>query len=170
MIERNTSEEIFDVVDEHDCVIGSATRSEVHARGLLHRAVNIFVLNSQGQLLLQKRTAIKDQYPLCYTSSASGHVDAGETYDEAARRELEEELGLKTDIDFLQKFPAGPETANEHSALYLTVTDEPPTFDPFEIEAGAFYELQTIADWIEKTPEEFTPPFRVLFDWFVRNR
>ncbi len=79
------TEEIFDVVDENDEVVGQLPRSEVHARGLLHRAVSIFVFNSSGQLLLQLRTPTKDEYPNCYTSSASGHLSAGEDYDDAAR-------------------------------------------------------------------------------------
>ena len=79
------TEEMFDVVDEQDRVIGQAPRSEVHAKKLLHRAVHIFVFNSEGKLLIHRRSATKDEYPLCYTSSASGHVSAGETYDECAR-------------------------------------------------------------------------------------
>jgi 16S rRNA (adenine1518-N6/adenine1519-N6)-dimethyltransferase len=164
-----TTEEIFDVTDENDNVIGQARRSEVHARGLLHRAVHIFVLNTAGLLLLQKRTAEKDEFPQCFTSSASGHVSAGETYDECAPRELEEELGLRVPIQRLEKFPAGPQTANEHSVLYHTVTDDEPTFDPVEIECGAYFTLDEIATMIEEQPDQFTPPFRVLFQWYVQH-
>ena len=78
------SEEIFDVVDDADRVIRQAPRSVVHAQNLLHRAVSIFVLKSDGRLLLQLRSDSKDQYPGCYTSSASGHVDSGEDYETAA--------------------------------------------------------------------------------------
>ena len=80
-------EEIFDIVDDQDRVIGQMPRSEVHRQKLLHRAVSIFVFDSRGRLLLQQRSATKDEYPLRYTSSASGHVSAGETYDETAPRE-----------------------------------------------------------------------------------
>ena len=77
-----------------DRVIRQERRSVVHAQGLLHRAVHIFVFNSRGQLLVQRRSASKDEFPLTYTSSASGHVGAGETYDACAPRELTEEIGL----------------------------------------------------------------------------
>jgi len=162
-------EEIFDVVDENDRVIGQASRSEVHAQGLLHRAANVFVFDSQGRLLLQMRSATKDEFPQCYTSSASGHLDAGESYEQAAVRELHEELGLSSPLEFLGKLPAGLKTANEHSALFRTVTDETPTFHPEEIESGAYFELDAISEMIEQQSDKFAPPFRELFRWYVRR-
>jgi isopentenyl-diphosphate delta-isomerase type 1 len=150
-------------------VIGQAPRSEVHACGLLHRAASIFVFNSRGQLLLQKRSADKDEYPLCYTASASGHLSAGEDYDECAPRELEEELGFSAPLERLQKFPAGPETANEHTVLYRTTFDELPNFDRGEIESVAFVDIEEIAARLATSPEQFTPPFRIMFEWYVEN-
>jgi 16S rRNA (adenine1518-N6/adenine1519-N6)-dimethyltransferase len=163
------TEEIFDVVDDEDRVVGQAPRSEVHRRGLLHRAVHIFVFNSRGELLLQRRSATKDEFPLCYTSSASGHLGTGETYDECAPRELQEELGLTSPIEFLAKFPASRETANEHTVLYWTVTDDPPMPDPGEIDCIEFREPREIAAMVEREPERFAPPFRVLFRWYWRS-
>ena len=163
-------EEIFDVVDADDRVVGQLPRSEVHARGLLHRAVSIFVFDERGRLLVQRRSACKDEFPLRFTSSASGHVSAGEDYDVAAVRELEEELGLRSPITRLQKFPAGPETANEHTVLYRTVTDADPVLDPGEIESARFEELDDVARQVTADPEQFTPPFRVLFHWYMLNQ
>ncbi len=162
-------EEFFDVVDDQDQVLTQLPRSEVHARGLLHRAVSIFVFNSAGRLLLQLRSSTKDEYPDCYTSSASGHVSAGDDYDETAARELEEELGLKTPVEFLQKFPGGPETAREFTALYRTVTDEPPIPDPEEIASVEFVELDAVRRRVAESPQSFTPPFRTLFAWYCGN-
>ena len=88
------AEEIFDVVDDRDQVVGTATRSEVHARKLRHRAVHVFLFNLKGELFVQKRAATKDSFPGCYDSSASGHLNSGEDYDPCAKRELQEELGL----------------------------------------------------------------------------
>lgn len=162
-------EELFDVVDAEDRVIGQAPRSQVHARKLLHRAVHIFVFNSQGQLLIHRRSATKDEYPLCYTSSASGHLSAGETYEECAPRELQEEIGLSAPLRYLHKFPASPETAYEHTVLYHTVTDDLPRFDPEEIESGGYYELDEIARMIEQSPAEFSPAFCTLFRWYIES-
>jgi 16S rRNA (adenine1518-N6/adenine1519-N6)-dimethyltransferase len=163
------AEEIFDVCDEHDQVLGQAPRSVVHAQKRLHRAVHVFVFNSQGELLLQKRSASKDEYPLCYTSSASGHLSAGETYETAAPRELEEELGLSGRLEWLAKFPAGPETSYEHTVLYRTITDAAPRLDPHEIAAATFHSLNDIACMIAREPHAFSPCFVTLFQWYVRT-
>ena len=161
-------DELFDVVDARDRVIGQATRGDVHARGLLHRAAHVFVLNSGGQLLLQQRSATKDAYPLCWTSSCSGHLDSGETYQAAAIRELGEELGLVGEVEFLVKLPAGPETSNEHTALFRLVCDEPPNPDPTEV---ADLRWATVGEWqreLAEGPERFDPPFGVLLEWYSR--
>src|ERR1035441_5886120 len=88
------AEEIFDVVNERDEVMDRKPRSEVHARGLLHRAIHVLVFNARGEVFLQKRSMKKDRQPGVWDSSSSGHVDSGETYDETAVRELREEIGL----------------------------------------------------------------------------
>ena len=75
------SEEIFDVVNEQDQVVGQKPRSEVHRLGLLHRAAHILVFNCRGEVFLQKRSLTKDRQPGLWDSSASGHVDSGESYD-----------------------------------------------------------------------------------------
>ena len=164
------AEEIFDICDEQDRVIGQAPRSEVHAQGLLHRAVHIWVIRSNGELLVQIRTATKDQYPNCITSAASGHVDAGEDYDVAAKRELWEELQLRGPLERIVKLPAGPETALEHSMLYVLRTDETPVPDPHEIAELRTLGTPELARMIEETPELFTPPFRSLLKWWIQNR
>ena len=102
-----------------------------------------------------------------YTSSASGHLSAGEDYAIAAVRELEEELGLKADVEFLGIFPAdGPMTSYEHSGLYRATTDETPTFDPGEILSGEFHSLEEIESMVARDPEDFTHCFRSLFRWY----
>jgi isopentenyldiphosphate isomerase len=117
-------------------------------------------------MLLQMRSARKDEHPLCYTSSASGHLSAGETYEAAAPRELQEELGLSGPLEWLAKFPAGPATSQEHTVLYRTTTDTPPQIDPQEIDAVTFHSLDEIARMIEQQPEKFSPCFVTLFEWY----
>ncbi len=166
---HHSSDELFDVCDAEDNVIGQATRGEVHARGLLHRAVHIFVFNFSGELLIQRRSVHKDEFPLCYTSSASGHLDAGETYDAAAVRELHEELGLTGSLDFVQSFPASSDTANEHTRLYRLETDDTPKPDADEIASLEWCTLPELMQRMRDNPAEFSPPLRVLLDWYVNS-
>src|SRR2546422_10810839 len=114
------TEEIFDVVNERDEVIGRQSRTEVHRLGLQHRAVHVLVFNSRGQVFLQKRSLTKDRQPGQWDSSASGHVDAGEDYDGCAVRELGEEIGLHLSEvpPRVFKLPASPETDQEHVWVY----------------------------------------------------
>ncbi|MET7871628.1 NUDIX domain-containing protein [Streptomyces cyaneofuscatus] len=88
------SEEILDIVDENDEVIGQAPRGEATARGLRHRCVFIEARDAQGRLFVHRRTATKLVFPSHYDMFVGGVVGAGESYDEAALREAEEELGV----------------------------------------------------------------------------
>jgi isopentenyl-diphosphate delta-isomerase len=163
-------EEIFDVCDENDRVIGRAPRSSVHANKMLHRAVHVFVFNSRRELLLQRRSASKDEFPLKLTSSASGHLSAGETYDRAALRELREEIGLTGELEELASFPASPETSYEHTKLFRLVTDDTPRPDPGEI-LGLETVTLTEAEWrLARNPDDFSPPLRVLLKWYLEQR
>lgn len=89
------AEEIFDVVNERDEVVGKNTRREVHARKLWHRAIHVLVFSSLGEVFLQKRSMKKDTAAGLWDSSSSGHLDSGEDYDACAVRELREEIGLQ---------------------------------------------------------------------------
>lgn len=97
------ADERIDIYDEHNHSIGiTAMKSEAHAKGLWHRAVSIWMYTSKGELLLQLRATDKELYPNCWDISAAGHVGAGETVEEGALREIEEELGIKANINDLE--------------------------------------------------------------------
>jgi isopentenyl-diphosphate delta-isomerase type 1 len=115
-------DELFDVVDLDDQVVGRSPRREVHARNLLHRAIHVLIHDINARLFLQRRSPAKDTFPGCWDSSCSGHVDAGEDYDTAARRELGEELGwhdTRLPLRLLLKLQASPETGYEFIQIYL---------------------------------------------------
>jgi len=134
----SVSHELLDVVDENDNVIAVKTRGEIHARGLMHRAVHILVFNCEGELFLQKRSMSKDEQPGKWDSSAAGHVDSGEDYLECARREIGEELGIDAvqDFELLFKLPASVLTGNEHCMVYRYDFDGPMVLHPEEIDDG----------------------------------
>ena len=134
----SVSHELLDVVDENDNIIAVRTRGEIHAECLMHRAVHILVFNSAGELFLQKRSLSKDEQPGKWDSSAAGHVDSGESYDDCARREIEEELGIKVvrPLESLFKLQASALTGYEHCMVYRYRHDGPMVLHPEEIDDG----------------------------------
>ena len=153
-------DEIFDVVDASDEVVGRERRVVVHANNLLHRAVHILVFDKHGQVFLQKRSRLKDNHPGTWDSSAAGHLDAGEDYDCCAVRELEEELGVTGVAPArVAKIPACAATGWEHVWLYRVEWNGPVRFPCAEIEAGLWLPPAEIDLWIAARPEDFAPGF-----------
>jgi isopentenyl-diphosphate delta-isomerase type 1 len=154
-------DEFFDIVDDLDQIIGRESRSEVHRRGLKHRAVHVLLFNSRGELFLQKRSQKKDTFPGAWDSSASGHLCCGEDYDQCALRELEEEIGLKPENapERLFKIDACAETGQEHVWVYRCVSDRPLTLNLEEIERGDWFTPAGISKWISEKPNEFASAF-----------
>ena len=162
------TDEFFDVVNERDEVIGREARSEVHRRGLKHRAVHVLVFNSKGDLFLQKRSQTKDTFPGAWDSSASGHLCCGEEYDACALRELAEEIGLKpkTPPMRLFKIDACPQTGQEHVWVYRCVCDQALNLDPEEIERGEWFAPEFVTQWIADKPHEFASAFPIIWEKF----
>lgn len=159
------TEEIFDIVNERDEVIGRAPRAEVHARGLLHRAAHMLVFNSRGEVFLQKRSLRKDRQPGVWDSSASGHLDSGEGYDACAVRELREEIGLvaaKTP-ERLFKIAAGAETDQEFVWVYRCQSEGPFELSPEEIECGGWFTPVQVTRWVAERPQEFATAFVAIW-------
>jgi len=159
------SEEIFDVVNERDEVIGRETRREVHRTGLKHRAVHVLVFNSRGEVFLQKRSMTKDSSPGLWDSSASGHLDCGEDYDACALRELREEIGL--DLGEcprrLFKVDACSDTGQEFIWIYQCESDGPFTLHPEEIERGEWFAPEEVGRWMCQRPQDFAPAFMLVW-------
>jgi 16S rRNA (adenine1518-N6/adenine1519-N6)-dimethyltransferase len=151
--------ERFPVVDENDRLLGDAPRSKVHGDNLRHRAVHLFIFNRQGELFLQKRSRWKDRHPLLWDSSAAGHVEAGEEYDETAARELEEELGVKAELTRLVKLPCQENTGWEFIWLYRGEHDGPFQLAKAEIDYGEFFPVDVVSRWIKARPDDFAPGF-----------
>ncbi len=165
-------DEVFDIVDAADVVIGQATRGEVHARKLWHRAVHVLVFNAAGEVFLQKRSQAKDSSPGCWDSSCSGHLDAGEAYDEAAVRELREEIGLEVAVPPRRWFrlSACAQTGWEFVWVYEERSEGPFALHPAEIEHGAWFAPAAVREAITARPSEFTPAFRLVWAEVERLR
>lgn len=167
-------EELFDVVDEEDRPVAKATRAEVHEKGLLHRAVHVFILNRNGDLWIQKRSVLKDMNPGLWDSSVSGHLDQGEDYEAAALREISEEVGISDvePVDLKHVLKVGPSERNgfEHVHLYMLWHRGSLSFPASEIESMIAFPMDELALWMTNAPEDFSPAFVELFRLFRRSQ
>ena len=126
-------DETLDIVDMSDSIIGQKRRTEVYAAGMTNfRVVNAFLINASGQLWIPRRSAKKRIFPRCLDMSVGGHVESGESYEAAFRRELNEELNL--DLDGLCWRQLGKLTPHEdHVSAFMTVyeisSDSTPQFN-----------------------------------------
>lgn len=138
--------EIFDIVDEEDRVIGQAPRSRCHGDpSLIHRVAHVLVFDGADRLLLQKRAMTKDIQPGRWDTSVGGHLDPGESYLSAARREMEEELGIHdVSLTFLYHSRIRNEIESENVATYLVHYDGDVHFCREEIEAVRFWSMVEI--------------------------
>lgn len=157
-------DEIFDIVDGQDRVVGRATRKEVHARRLLHRATHVLVFDQAGRVFLQKRSLLKDSAPGCWDSSCSGHLDTGEDYLAAAVRELKEEIGVSAEPAQLRshfKLPPCADTGWEFVMIFSLRHQGPMITNPAEIERGEWFEPELLDQALQERPAEFTKPLRL---------
>ncbi|UCE81817.1 MAG: NUDIX hydrolase YfcD [Deltaproteobacteria bacterium] len=151
-----SADELVTIVDQENNEIGAAHRWEMRARKLPHRATYILVFNSEGELYVQKRTQTKDVFPGYYDVAAGGVVLAGESYEQGAVRELEEELGIG-DALLTELFDFYYE--DEHIRLwgraFSCVYDGEMVLQEEEVESGEFIKVDEVFQLAETEP--FTP-------------
>jgi isopentenyl-diphosphate delta-isomerase type 1 len=160
--------ELFDIVDQQDHVIGQAPRGEVHAKKLLHRATHVMVHDAAGRLFLQRRSPGKDTFPNCWDSSCSGHLDSGEDYPIAARRELGEEIGwhdTSLPLRPITKLIASAETGHEFIQIYLLGPIAGPfDLNPAEITEGRWVTPAELDALVRDHPETVASALRLLWE------
>jgi isopentenyl-diphosphate delta-isomerase len=165
MMTTDNLQEIFDIVDIEDNVIGQATRKECNSDpGLIHRAVFVLIFNDQGQILWQKRSHTKDVSPGEWVTSVSGHVNAGESYEQTAIRESREEVGIEIPLEFLGKFLHRYPNENEYSAIYRAFSSGPFDHNREEISALQFMRLADILDREREGELKLSPAVHHIID------
>ncbi|MBP5257831.1 MAG: NUDIX domain-containing protein [Prevotella sp.] len=162
----DNQQEIFPIVDEEGNVIGSATRSECHSGSkLLHPVVHLHVFNSKGEVYLQRRPEWKDIQPGKWDTAVGGHVDYGETPEDALRREVREELGITDFVpEYIDKYVY--ESKGEIELVYVNQTIYDGEIFPSteELDGGRFWTTQEISEALGK--EVLTPNFESEFKRF----
>jgi isopentenyldiphosphate isomerase len=161
--------EILDLVDLRDRVVGQATLKDCLEKGLLHRAVAILVVRSSGKIVLQRRNRKDLWQPGRWTLSSTGHVMSGETYEAAAKRELSEELGIVGRPRLLEKLllpkvKGGDLTEWEHVALFEVVSDARTVVDPVELEEVAVLSTPDVKEMMKG--RRLTPDAKVLLSCY----
>ena len=138
-------EEIVPIVDREDNVVDQVPRSVMRSQGLRHRVTYVFVFGSTGKIFVQKRTATKDLYPGYFDLAAGGVVCVGESYEESALREAEEELGIR-DQPLKSHFKFYFEQANNRcwGRVFSCIHDGPFEFQVEEVESGEFVDVDRI--------------------------
>jgi 8-oxo-dGTP pyrophosphatase MutT (NUDIX family) len=152
----SNADEIVSIVNERNEVIGSATRGRMRAQRLRHRACYVFVFDAAGRLFVQRRTATKDIYPGFHDVAAGGVVQAEESYEECAARELEEEMGIRgAALSPLFDFYYEDHGNRVWGRAYSCTHDGPVTLQKEEVASGDFLPLAEVLALAEREP--FTP-------------
>ncbi len=168
--------EIVDVVDKKDNVIEQEPLQECVELGLLHRAIVAILLDStMKKTYIQKRSENKSFYPGFWTASCTGHVSSGETYLEAATREVEEELGLNSvKLEPVFKFLSPKwKFGNRIEWEYITVfegntMDQKITLQESEVQDGRYVLLEELASLLKKEEKSFTPDSVIAYKGYPR--
>lgn len=155
------------LVDADDNVLGHLDKSSCHdGEGVLHRAFSLFIFNSAGELLLQKRAAGKRLWPGYWSNSCCSHPREGEDMADATQRRCEQELGFRTPLQFLYKFQYAARFGalggeNELCSVYTGVFDGEVSVNATEIEAWQWLPPAELNRQLAKDPDSFTPWFKL---------
>jgi len=144
-------DELFYQVDKNDKVLGSISRKLAHSnKQNIHRSVGIFILNEKNEMLMQKRSQQKDMDAGTWSYAVAGHVTYGQTYKQAAIRELKEELNIKADIKFITKKLVKTKNETEYSYFYQAriSSKTPLRLDRNEIDKSKWVKLDKLTEFI----------------------
>ncbi len=150
--------EYLDIVNEEDSVIGSASIQDIYDKKLLHRIVHVLIFDDKGRIALQKRSKHKSFSPEHWCTSAGGHVQKGETYEQGALREYKEELGVEAELELFKKdFFSDKRGIRKFLRIFKTTYNGPFNLNPEEVEKMEFFtieEIQKLVDSGEKFHQE----------------
>lgn len=156
------------VVDEDDKVLGYMEKMEAHQKGVLHRAISVFIVNSKNEWLLQQRAAHKYHSGLLWSNTTCTHPIKGESTIDAAKRRLFEEVGLEAALRKMFDFKYTAQldndlVENELDHVYIGYSDELPRINPDEVASYRYVNSESLAIEIENNPDSFTEWFKLLF-------
>ena len=162
------------LVDKNDNQIGLMPKMEAHQKGILHRAFSIFIINSQNQILLQKRSANKYHSAGLWTNTCCSHPREGENIIDAGSRRLHEEMGIKTDLKVAFNFTYKAELENgliEHEYDYVLIGEfnGTPKLNKDEAEDWKWISIEEVRKDIIENETDYTVWFVIAFEYFYKN-
>jgi len=155
------------LVDENDNDTGVMEKLQAHQKGLLHRAISVFVFNDQNELLLQQRAAEKYHSPLLWTNTCCSHPRPGEVLIDAAHRRLMEEMNLACELTYGFSFTyravlEGGLIEHEFDHIFFGQTNSLPDPSPAEVYSWKYLSLDDIEEEIKGFPERYTSWFKLM--------
>lgn len=162
------------LVDEHDNPLGQMEKLEAHRQGRLHRAITVYIFNTEQQLMLQQRAFSKYHCGGLWSNTCCGHPFPNESTQQAAERRLDEEMGLKLTLKKItQTYYNLPVTdglvEHEFGHIFTGYTDQLPRLNPEEAENYRFASLSEIEQELVSSPEHFTPWFKTTFPMLAKQ-
>ncbi|BAV94941.1 isopentenyl-diphosphate Delta-isomerase [Ichthyobacterium seriolicida] len=159
------------LVDEKDNFLGTTGKGKAHKEGLLHRAFSIFIINSKGEIMLQKRAKTKYHSPLLWTNTCCSHQIYGETSLQAGRRRLMEEMNIDCELVQVFSFVYKADldrglTEHEFDHVLFGYFNGEPILNPDEVEDWKWISIAEIKRDIKINEMEFTPWLKIILDKF----
>jgi len=166
------------LVDTHDNEMGVMEKMEAHRKGMLHRAFSIFIFNSKGEILLQKRAAHKYHSGGLWSNTCCSHPRVGEGLNKATSRRLMEEMGMDTTLfpTFSFQYKSNLDhdmIENELDHVFIGYSNEIPVLNKKEVESYCYMSPELLELGIEKHPDEYTTwlkiCFKELMNYIIKN-
>lgn len=157
------------LVNQYDTEIGTLSKLEAHEKGLLHRAISVFIVNDKGEWLMQKRADHKYHSSGLWSNTCCSHPHPGENNMEAASRRLHEEMGLNTTLTEVFHFTYFANLENdlkEHELdhVFIGFSNDQPALNPDEASDAKWMSFQEIEREIKRDPDQFSYWFRMIYE------
>ena len=167
-------EEKVVLVTENDEVLGLMEKMQAHENGILHRAFSVFLFNKNGDMLLQKRASEKYHSPEQWTNACCSHPRAEETYLQAAKRRIKEELGIDCELEekfwFIYKADVGQNLwEHELDHVFTGIYDGDFHLNPEEVAEVRYISMENLDHEIKQNPEHFTEWFKIILEEYKHH-
>jgi len=175
MVDQQSVEESVVLVDDHDVALGIMGKLEAHITGTLHRAVSVFIFNSRGEFLLQQRAAEKYHSAGKWSNTCCSHPRPNESNADAARRRLQEEMGMDCDLQEWFNFTYHAEFDNgliehEYDHVFIGQCDELPIPNPLEVSGFKYIDPQSLNLAINQNPDDYTEWFKLCLQQINQSK